>query len=194
MKYRYRTGDALSGWMQSDELRAHAADGRIKPDSVIQRVGKEEWVPASKVPGLWNGNSGGSTVTGEAVAENHGAESHRDASEPHSTGGAGIVHPSRLGESIQHLLQRAVLGQITVSAPEFDAPQRAILAGVTSDSVALEFEACETVVYIPWTRVRSVSVPSKEAHSLGKIRSNTEHLIIDVDRMPATVLQNQHQS
>jgi hypothetical protein len=240
--YRYRTGDKLSAWMRSDELRAHAADGRIRPDSSIQQVGKENWIQAGKVPGLWAGaHPGGSTVTGEAFADhnghghdvadghtagNGGAGSAGGAGGAGSAGSAGVggaghgvaavgsinagngshagngsngggaghapaVHHSRLGESIQHLLQRAILGHVTVSAPEFDSPQRAILAGVTSDAVALEFETCGTVVYIPWTRVRSVAVPSKEAHSTARIRAHAEVLVIDVERIPANVAQTQ---
>lgn len=222
--YRYRTGDKLSAWMRSDELRAHATDGRIRPDSSIQQVGKENWIQAGKVPGLWVGtNPGGSTVTGEAFGDHNGHEASADGTNHGGSGHAGAggnagnevsatktsngghagnagsggtsqsssVHHSRLGESIQHLLQRAILGHVTVSAPEFDTPQRAILAGVTSDAVALEFEACGTVVYIPWMRVRSVAVPSKEAHSTARIRAHAELLVIDVERIPASVAQTQ---
>lgn len=193
--------------MSSAELKTHASEGRIKPDSGIQKIGNEEWVPASTVAALWMPRETPSAAPAHDSHAENDAHATRAGSSAgnHSTngngngnggsgGGTGIghtatggAHPSRIGESIQHLLQRAVLGHVTVCAPEFDAPQRVILAGVTNHDVAFEFEGCGSVVYIPYTRLRSVTVPRQHAHSSGRIRSQSELLVIEVEHIPEAV-------
>jgi len=196
VRYRYRSGDFLSQWMNSDELRAHAAEGRIRPNAEIQQIGKDSWVPASKVPGLWNAATPPHGLSSEphvdaaspaaAPAPAPAREAH-DEDTPAAHSGNG--HHTRITESMQHLLQRALLAQVTVASPEVDQPLRAILAGVTADSIALEFEACATVVLVPWQRIRAIGLPSAHAHSTARIRGKAEQLVIEVEHLPATVGQ-----
>lgn len=191
--YRYRTGDFLSPFMRSDELRAHAAEGKIKPDSHIQRRGEDAWVPAARAPGLWTAAATGAARSGADAGE--GAEGSAAASDapsgdqqaPAGNGGAHAPHHARVGESMQHLLQRALLGHVTVSAGDFEQPLRAILAGVTVDSIALEFETCGTVVFVPWARIRSIGIPAAHAHTTARIRAKSELLVIEVEHLPAAV-------
>lgn len=192
VRYRYRSGDFLSQWMNSDELRAHAAAGRIRPNAEIQQIGKDSWVSASKVPGLWSaaapphGLSGEPHVDAAPAAQAPAREPHdEDAPAAHSGNG----HHTRITESMQHLLQRALLAQVTVVSPEADQPLRAILAGVTADSIALEFEASATVVLVPWQRIRTIGLPASHAHSTARIRSKAEQLVIEVEHLPAAVTQ-----
>jgi len=90
---------------------------------------------------------------------------------------------------MQHLLQRALLGHVTVASSEVDQPLRAILAGVTADSIALEFESSSLVVLVPWSRIRAIALPSSHAHSTARIRSKAERLVIEVEHLPAAVTQ-----
>ncbi len=193
--YRYRTGEFLSHFMRSDELRAHAAEGKIKPDSSIQRRGDDAWIPASRVPGLWTGAAanaprGGTDATESAPEGGPAAEREASTTESAGTGNGGThPHPARVGESMTHLLQRALLGHVTVSAGDWDQPLRAILAGVTVDSIALEFESSGTVVFVPWARIRSIGVPASHAHTTARIRTKAELLVIEVEHLPASVVQ-----
>ncbi|MBL9140951.1 MAG: hypothetical protein JNK53_03710 [Phycisphaerae bacterium] len=178
--------------MSCDELRAHAAAGRITGESFIQQIGKDNWVVAAKVPGLWV------TPTTDAGADPAGSQAGADASSDSAAGGPDGApaegghhgHHARLAESMQHLLQRALLGTVTISAPECEQPVRALLAGVTVDSIALEFEAGGTVVLIPWSRLRSISLPAEHARTTARIRTKAEVLIIEVEHLPLSVVQS----
>ncbi len=212
VRYRYRSGDTLSGWMSSEELRAHVAAGRITAESFIQQIRKHNWVAAAKVPGLWAAagtpggfggvsGSGGTTNSGDLASDGSSGSSADgaggEATEAGGGGGPGGVagpgghhpHHARLAESMQHLLQRALLGTITVSSADCDQPHRAILAGVTVDSIALKFEACSSVVLVPWSRIRSIMLPAENAHSTARIRAKAEVLVIEVEHLPMSVVQ-----
>lgn len=184
--YRYRTGEVLSSWMRSDELRAHVADGRLTQESFIQQRGMEHWAPASKASGLWQslgGAPGGDGAGDAGASETAAQQEHTSSTAPTAT------HHTRLAESMQHLLLRALLGHVTVGSPEYDQNLRAVLAGVTGDAIALEFESCGTVVMIPWSRVRSITLPATQAHSTARIRAKAELLVIEVEHLPQMVAQ-----
>lgn len=208
VRYRYRSGDTLSGWMSSEELRAHVVAGRITGESSIQQIGKDNWVLAAKVPGLWVAPGGGgavgaagSSVGGDALHDSaSGGSSEGNGSDGPDggalsapggspTGGAHQAHHARLAESMQHLLQRALLGTVTVSSADCDQPHRAVLAGVTVDAIALEFENCGSVVFVPWSRIRSIMLPAEHAHSTARIRARAEVLVIEVEHLPVNVIQ-----
>lgn len=189
--YRYRTGETLSAWMTSAELRTHAAAGRIKADSGIQQRGREDWIPAGKVPGLWV-SPGGTTAGGASMHD--AAPAPAEPQHTPEPAGEHNAHHTRLGETMQHLLQRAVLTHVHVMAPEMDAPVTALLAGVTSDGVGLDFEAQGTVVLLPWSRVRAVAAPRAIAYSSARVRDSRESgstLTVEVDHLPQAVTQAQ---
>lgn len=169
--YRFRSGDSLSEWMTAEQLKACATSGKLTKQCQIQQSGKETWCAAERVSGLFP----------EPQPEPPAEEIDHDAARGGAAGN--LAHQSRLGESIHHVLGRALLQKVHVIAPDWEDPHDATLAGVMNDGVALEFEESGTVVYIPWIHVRAVAVTSESAHSNSRIKDR-RGLTIDVDRIP----------
>ncbi len=169
--YRFRAGDSTSEWMSAEQLKSCAAAGKLTKACQIQQVGKEAWCPAERVSGLF-----------DPPAPEPAPEPARvDGGSPGASPGAGYA--ARIGESIHHVLGRALLQKVHVIAPDWDEPHDATLAGVMQDGLALEFDESGTVIYIPWMHVRAVAVCSESAHSANRIRDR-RGLTIDVDRIP----------
>ncbi|MDA0803836.1 MAG: hypothetical protein O2819_08840 [Planctomycetota bacterium] len=187
--YRFRSGGSLSEWMTADQLKACASAGKLTRSCSIQQAGKEAWCPAERVSGLFDRPAPAivpvaDDVAGEDVdSGSGGAPGASPVAGENGGGTAGAAHAARIGESIHHVLSRALLQKVHVIAPDWDEPHDAVLAGVMSDGLALEFEESGTVIYVPWIHVRAVAATSAVAHSTARIRDR-RGLTIDVDRIP----------
>ena len=53
-EWYYLENNQQQGPVSSAQLKQLAADGRLQPDSLIWKEGLEDWVPASRVKGLFN--------------------------------------------------------------------------------------------------------------------------------------------
>ena len=53
--FHVRIGDKEFGPFSAVELKTLAAEGKIKPDALIKKAGKDTWYPADSVKGLFDG-------------------------------------------------------------------------------------------------------------------------------------------
>ncbi len=172
VKYRFKSGDVVSGWLLSDGLREAVAKKQLNADSKVQMTGRDDWVSASSIPGLL------SVAPVVAKVETVAKEHEPARVEPR--------HGTRPGESIHHLLYRVLHMTIHVvahdDAHDGEPALSGTLIGVTAEGIMVEFAKFGAIVYIPLTRVRCACIMSKFP-SLGPPRRG-ETVQIEVDALP----------
>lgn len=172
VKYRFKSGDFISGWLLSDGLREAVAKKQLNSDSRVQMTGRDDWVSASSIPGLLTTAPAAANV--EAVAK----EIEPTRVEPR--------HGTRPSESIHHLLYRVLHMTIHVvahdDAHDGEPARSGTLIGVTAEGIMVEFAQFGAIVYIPLTRVRCACIMSKFP-ALGPPRRG-ETVQIEVDALP----------
>lgn len=173
VKYRFKNGDEVSGWLLVDALREASRSKIVTAETYIQQAGREDWISASSIPGLI---STGQSHHEETEEKNSVAEAHR-----HDARNA-----TRPPESIHHLLHRALHTTIQVSAHggEHQGEQfvQGVLTGLTTEGMMVEFSDFAAIVYIPISRIRSAAVLTNFP-ALGPPRRG-EILRVDVDSLP----------
>ena len=171
VKYRFKNGDEVSGWLLADALREAARSKIITAETFIQQAGRDDWISASSVPGLLS------------VAQN---PVEPELKEPRETPRQEHKSPARPPESIHHLLHRALHTTIQVCAHggehQSDQFVVGVLAGLTTDGMMVEFADFSAIVYIPMVRIRSAAILTSFP-ALGPPRKG-EVLRVDVDSLP----------
>ncbi len=172
VKYRFKNGDFLSGWLSAEELRDAVTKKKLTPESTVQKAGRDDWIAANLIPGLFV------VAAPAAVIEAPAKESEPSRVDPR--------HGTRPGESIHHLLYRVLHMNIHVvahdEAHEGEHALAGTLVGVTAEGVMVEFVQFAAIVYIPLTRIRCACITSKFP-SLGPPRRG-EIVQIEVDALP----------
>lgn len=182
MKYRFKNGDDVSGWLLVDALREAARSKIVTAETQIQQAGRDDWIPASKIPNLI-------PVVREPVEIEVKEPPPETPRHEHKT----LTRPP---ESIHHLLHRALHTTIQVCAhgDEYQRDQfvQGVLTGLTTEGMMVEFLEFASIVYIPLTRVRSVVI-SANFPALGPPRKG-EIMRIDVDSLPDLKALTSHSS
>ncbi|MSR69984.1 MAG: hypothetical protein EXS17_06545 [Phycisphaerales bacterium] len=172
VKYRFKSGDFISGWILADGLRDAVEKRQLTADSTVQQAGRDDWIAATLIPGL---------ITVAAIGA--AVEPSVKESEPARVDPR---HGTRPGESIHHLLYRVLHMTIHVVAhnDEHDGEPAiaGMLIGVTAEGIMVEFTQFGAIVYIPLTRIRCACIMSKFP-TLGPPRRG-EIVQIEVDALP----------
>ncbi len=172
VKYRFKSGEFVSGWLLAEGLREAAAKKQLNAESKVQMTGRDDWVSASSIPGLLA--SAPETPKVEPVAKEN---------EPTRVEAR---HGSRPGESIHHLLYRVLHLSIQVVAHDDvhdgEPALSGTLIGVTAEGIMIEFAQFGSIVYIPLARIRCACIMSKFP-ALGPPRRG-ECVQIEVDALP----------
>ncbi|MSR44691.1 MAG: hypothetical protein EXS15_04940 [Phycisphaerales bacterium] len=171
VKFRFKSGDFISGWLVADGLRDAARAKTLLPDSQVQQAGRDDWVSAGSIPGLIPAAVVERPVDTETKEVEHARAEQRQAQRP--------------PESIHHLLHRALHMAIQVTAHDDhqnDQINSGTLIGLTVEGLMVEFAEFSAVVYIPLNRVRSAMISNKFP-ALGPPRRG-EVVRIDVDSLP----------
>ncbi|MEY4787377.1 MAG: hypothetical protein RL692_1271 [Planctomycetota bacterium] len=172
VKYRFKNGDEVSGWLLADALREAARSKIVTAETYIQQAGRDDWISASTVPGL--------LILAQTPIESEAKETQRESPRhEHKL-------PTRPPESIHHLLHRALHTTIQVSAHggEYESDQFVVgvLVGLTTEGMMVEFSDFSAIVYIPLARIRSAAILTNFP-ALGPPRKG-EIMRIDVDSLP----------
>ena len=172
VKYRFKNGDEVSGWLLADALREASRSKIVTAETFIQQAGRDDWISASSIPGLLN--------IAQTPIETEAKETKRESPRhEHKL-------PTRPPESIHHLLHRALHTTIQVSAHggehESDQFVIGVLVGLTTEGMMIEFSDFSAIVYIPIARIRSAAILTNFP-ALGPPRKG-EILRIDVDSLP----------
>lgn len=172
VKYRFKNGDEVSGWLLADALREAARSKIVTAETYIQQAGRDDWISASSVPGLLN--------IAQTSAEPEAKETPRETIKHE------LKPATRPPESIHHLLHRALHTSIQVSAHggehQSDQFVVGVLAGLTTEGMMIEFSEFSAIVYIPLTRIRSAAILTIYP-ALGPPRKG-EIVRVDVDSLP----------
>lgn len=172
VKYRFKNGDEVSGWLLADALREAARSKIVTAETYIQQAGRDDWISASSVPGLLN--------IAQTPAEPEAKETPRETIKHE------LKPATRPPESIHHLLHRALHTSIQVSAHggehQSDQFVVGVLAGLTTEGMMIEFSEFSAIVYIPLTRIRSAAILTIYP-ALGPPRKG-EIVRVDVDSLP----------
>ena len=172
VKYRFKNGDEVSGWLLADALREAARSKIVTAETFIQQAGRDDWISASSIPGLLN------------IEQNPAEPEAKEM--PRETMKHELKPATRPPESIHHLLHRALHTSIQVSAHggehQSDQFVVGVLAGLTTEGMMIEFSEFSAIVYIPLTRIRSAAI-LKNYPALGPPRKG-EIVRVDVDSLP----------
>jgi len=57
-EWSYKFMGETVGPLSPSELRDHAIDGRVQPDSLVTRDGTDDWVSADRIKGLFDSDAG----------------------------------------------------------------------------------------------------------------------------------------
>lgn len=167
-KYRFRNGDAISAWLTASGLRDAVKSKQLRPESQIQKAGREDWVLASSVPDLFPPEPPPAPAKEEEPARTDARPGMRPA------------------ETIHHLLHRCARASMLLRAADSPAhrasPLEATLLGVSADCFLIELAEPGAVVYVPLARIRSVTIASKFP-AQGPPRRG-EVLVVDIDALP----------
>ncbi len=172
VKYRFKNGDEVSGWLLADALREAARSQIVTAETFIQQAGRDDWISASNVPGLLNVAQNPVEPEAKEMPREMPRQEHKS--------------PTRPPESIHHLLHRALHTRIQVCAHggehQSDQFVVGVLAGLTIEGMMIEFTDFAAIVYIPLVRIRSAAILTNFP-ALGPPRKG-EILRIDVDSLP----------
>lgn len=172
VKYRFKSGEFISGWLLADGLREEVVKKRLTAESTVQQAGRDDWISATAIPGLLVA-AAAPPVTPSVPREHEGTR-------------VDPRHGTRPGESIHHLLYRVLHMTIHVvshdDAHDGEAALAGLLVGVTAEGVMVEFAQFGAIVYIPLSRVRSACITAKFP-TVGPPRRG-EVVQIDVDAIP----------
>ncbi len=170
-KYRYKNGEVISAWLLADGLREAVRTKHLKPESLIQQAGRDDWLPARTVAGLFPPEP-----APEPVAAPKEDEGTRVEARP----------GQRPAETIHHLLHRSVRCAIHLRTHDGGQHQKHIvqglLLGVTADGFMAELPEAPSIIYVPLARVRAVAI-STRFPAQGPPRKG-EALLIDIDSLP----------
>lgn len=151
LKYRFKSGDFISGWLLADGLREAAKAKTLSQESQIQQAGREDWVSARSIPGLFPSP----VIAAPVEPVERESESAR----------ADQRQSQRPPESIHHLLHRALHMPIQLvahdCADQSEHFMTGTLAGLTVEGMMVEFTERSAIVYIPLSRVHSALVSNK---------------------------------
>lgn len=174
VKYRFKTGDLISPWLPGEALKEAAHAKRLTPECRIQQAGRDDWVLAGSIPGLFHTPTPPPAV---ATAPHEPAVREQDS----------IRHELRPGgrapETIHHLLHRSVPAVVHLSAVDSDGDERAItgmLIGVATDGLMVEVSECATILYVPMARLKYASIPTTFPTSGPARKSEWIRLHLDV--------------
>ncbi|MFO0962234.1 MAG: hypothetical protein U0625_04940 [Phycisphaerales bacterium] len=169
-KYRFRNGDAISAWLTASGLREAVKSKQLRPDSQIQKAGREDWVLASTVPDLFPPEP---PPAPEAPKEEEPARADARA-------GVG----ARPAETIHHLLHRSLRSTLQLRAPDRAQPVEATLIGLSADCIIAELPDHTAILYLPLARIRSVAISARFPAQGPPRRGET--LLVDIDWIPET--------
>jgi hypothetical protein len=174
VKYRYKTGETVSPWLPSEALREAAQTKRLTPESRIQQAGRDDWVLASSIPGLFQVAE---MAPAAAAADSAAAREHEPTRSEHRSA-------ARAPETIHHLLHRSVPAIVHLEGPSGrgDDEIRGMLIGVATDGIMVEVADCHSILYVPLSRIRFASIPSSFPNS-GPVRKS-EWIRLYLDEVP----------
>ncbi len=182
VKYRFKNGDEVSGWLAADALKEAARSKIVTEETFIQQAGRDDWIAASSIPGLLIV----AQTPVQTVAQEAPNETPRHDHKPQT----------RPPESIHHLLHRALHTTIQVSAHggEHQGDQYLLgnLLALTIEGMMIEFLEFSAIVYIPISRIRSAAILTNFP-PLGPPRKG-EIVRIDVDSLPDLQTMVNHSS
>ena len=174
VKYRFKTGDTISGWLPGEALREAAQSKKLTPESRIQQAGRDDWVLAGSIPGLFQVPPPPVPVAAPEPAVRD-QESNR-----HELRAGG-----RSPETVHHLLHRSVPAVVHIVGPSSDSEEELLvgmLIGVATDGVMVEVTECSTILYLPMARIRFASIP-KNFPTSGPAKKS-DWIRLHLDSMP----------
>ncbi len=177
MKYRYKTGETVSPWLPAEALREAAQAKRLTPDSRVQQAGRDDWVLAGAIPGLFQSHAETPPPTPpDAAREGDGARGDPARTDPRAG--------SRAPETIHHLLHRSVPAVIHLEGPSARGNDElhGMLIGVATDGIMVEVSSCQTILYVPMARIRFAWIPASFPNS-GPVRKS-EWIRLQLDELP----------
>ncbi|MBL9119472.1 MAG: hypothetical protein JNL80_06125 [Phycisphaerae bacterium] len=167
IQYRFRVGNAVSGWMTAEQLKDAALRGDLLPEGEVQQSGHADWVVASHVRGL----AFPAPVTEAApVVETTGTHAGLIAN--------GAARQPRFG-TFRDLFGLYLNADIEVNLPDSSEYSPAKLCAAGVDHFEVSLESSRSRVFLPYSRIQAVWVTETSTNATLTYR-DSHRLTIEV--------------
>jgi hypothetical protein len=156
-RFRFRSAEGVSRWIDREELQQAVLDGLVDPRTPVQQAGQSEWVAAQGVPGI--AFAAPASVTPEPAA---------------------VTNTHVRFQTIREVLHTFQHGEIEIEAADGRGAVTMRLAAVGQDHFEADRESDHLRLFVPYGRIRLISAFESRRESALSYR-DAHRLRISID-------------